>query len=395
MLTFILLNSLIFNGRGIYSAVLIRNNLEEIKSSVGKLELRMIRTWGGENEEDEHKFFETPNSVCVDNKNMVYICDQHDHVIKIFSAEGAYIKRIGRKGQGPADLYCPSSIALTPGGDIWTYEIGGRRAQCFSFKGKSKYIFKQKQTLNIFGITRDDELAVFNKYDTIKSGKLVCILDKKGNVLRRIGLFHDPVKHALYSEPLHFTMDSDDFIFALNTAAPVIRKYSQDDKMILAITFELPYEVPYKITLNRDKNEIQRIYTKADSKNSTIKLKKDYGGVIQEKDQMKHWIMHGIAIDERNRIFTLIEKRMKTEKEKKASLLIWSRNRISRQLVKYDVLDNMHIYRLIVCSPGGKVLAATDLSITCDSIYIHKDRLFLIDGGYYQRIVEYKMKFED
>lgn len=390
----ILLSCFILYSQRTGKARLIYNTLEEVDASVDKLKLQKIREWGGENEEDEHKFFETPIGIKMCGENKVYICDQHNHVIKVFSEDGDYLQSIGRKGQGPADLYSPSSFAISRTGDIWIYEIGGRRVQCFSPDGKSKHIFKQMQTLKIIGVTKNDELVTFNKHDTIKSGKLVCILDNKGNILRRTGQYHDPIRHALYSEQLHFTMDNDDYIYALNTAAPVIRKYSPDGKLILAVTFELPYEIPYKISLNKEKNEIHRLDAKSFRTDGSIKIKKGHGGVIQKKKEMKKWVMHGIATDHQKRIFTLTQKRMKTEKEKMASLLIWSRNRLGRKLVKYDVLKKMHIYRIIVFSPGGKILAVKDLSVICDSLYIHKNKLFLIDGGYYQRIIEYKITFE-
>ena len=119
-------------------AVLVHNTLQDIENCKGKLQLKLIRIWGGDEEEDENKFFQTPTSVAVDDNQSIYICDFHNHCVKVFSNTGDYLRTIGRRGQGPGDMYAPNYISFSPGGDLLVCDFGNRRIQWFNSQGKSK-----------------------------------------------------------------------------------------------------------------------------------------------------------------------------------------------------------------------------------------------------------------
>jgi predicted ABC-class ATPase len=57
---------------------------------------------------------------------------------------------------------------------------------------------------------------------------------------------------------LRFSIDKQGNIYAANTKTPVIRKYSPGGKMLTAITFETPLDIPVEITLNKTGDEIER-----------------------------------------------------------------------------------------------------------------------------------------
>ena len=171
--------------------VLIHNTVEEIDSCIGKLKLELVRVWGGDEEEDVKKFFRLPVSVAASPDERIYICDQQSHNIKVFSNSGDYLKVIGGPGRGPGDLFSPFSIALSPKGDIVVYESGGSRIQCFSPEGKSKQIIKRKSPdIGWIAVTSKNEFAFYEHDKTLCSGKLISILDRKGKILREIGVYH-------------------------------------------------------------------------------------------------------------------------------------------------------------------------------------------------------------
>jgi len=62
--------------------------------------------------------------------------------------------------------------------------------------------------------------------------------------------------------------------------------------------------------------------------------------------------------------------------------------------VDFDVVENIDVYRLLVFNPEGKVIAETPLTVICNGIYVHGNRIFIIDGSLNQRILEYEMSFE-
>ena len=391
-LLFILLNVVLFiSETAADSAILVHNTLNDIEACKGKLQLKLVRVWGGVNEEDENKFFETPTDVAIDKNGLVYICDMHRHCIKVFKSSGEYIRTLGRRGRGPGDLYAPLAIALSPAGELAVAEGGGWRIQRFNSKGKSTAIIRYNWPPFWIGVTSKDELAVYNSEKTFQTKKLIFINDNKGKTIRKIGIYHDKSETFIGSEPLQFTMDDSDNIYAANGYTPVIRKYSPDGRLLLAITYETPFKIPpVKITLNSRGDEIERL----DENDYNVKLIKGSRNT-QLKGKSRVGVCFGIGTDAQKRIYIVAGKRLLTEAEKKASAIGLSLIRIHRERMNYDILDKMKdIYRLLVFNQEGKLIAEAPLPNLCSDIQVHGNRIFVVDGDYYQWILEYEMNFE-
>ncbi len=378
-------------------AVLVHNTLKEIEDCKGKLQLKLIRIWGGEKEEDENKFFATPISVAVDYNQFVYICDMHNHCVKVFSNTGDYVRTIGRKGQGPGDLYGPEYITLTYGGDILVNDGGNRRIQWFNPDGKSKYITKQIEYVDWIGVLNKNEMAVYTHVKTFKHRELISITDNKGKVLRKIGKYHDTAKNIISSERLHFAIDEKGNIYAANQGTPVIIKYSNDGKLLRVITFDTIFDIPVEITLNSSGDDIERKEETISDEN--VKINRSSGGIAihynENKKKWLYWICMGLGIDSRNRIYTLKRRRNLTEKEEFAKAVHGSLTRgINRSKVNYDIVETNDFNHLLVFDPNGKIIAETQLSTLCDGIYINDKRIFVIDGVCNQRVMEYEMDFK-
>jgi hypothetical protein len=377
-------------------AVLVHNTLQEIEKCKGKLQLKLIRIWGGDEEEDENKFFNTPYSVAIDHNQLVYICDLHNHCVKVFSNTGDYVRTIGRKGQGPGDLYGPEYITWTTDGDLLVNDGGNRRIQWFSPDGKSKHISKQIEYLDWIGVLSKNEFAIYAHLNTFKHRKLISIMNNKGKVLREIGKYHDTAKNLFESERLHFSIDEKGNIYAANRGTPVIRKYSNDGKLIRVITFDTPFDIPVKITLNSSGDEIERKEEKGTEDNVKI-TRSSLGLSIQynkNKSQWKFWTCMGIGIDSKNRIYTVKRRRILTEKEEYAKAVHGSLLKgINRSRVNYDIVETNDFNHILVFDASGKIIAEAQLTTLCDGIYIHNNRIFVIDGVCNQRIMEYEMSF--
>ena len=151
--------------------VLVHNTLQEIEKCKDKLQLKLIHVWGGDKEEDENKFFETPISIAVDHNQLVYICDCHRHCVKVFNNSGDYVRTIGRKGQGPGDLYGSTFITFSPVGELLVYETGNRRIQWFNPNGKSKHISKQNEYIDWIGVLSENEIAIYAHLKTFMQRK--------------------------------------------------------------------------------------------------------------------------------------------------------------------------------------------------------------------------------
>ncbi len=381
-------------------AVLVHNSLEEIEACNGKLKLEPVRIWGGDEDEDENKFFKTPISVAVDKKaGLVYICDEHSHCVRVFKDSGNYVRTISRRGRGPGDSYLPNSIAISLGGDLIVLEPTGFRIQRFSPEGKSKQIIKfNRDILRWVGVTSKNELVVYNPHQTIRTGKLLSIMDRKGKTIKEIGTYHDKSKNFLESEKLHYAIDENDNIYAANSRTPVIRKCSPKGTLSMAVTYDILYEIPpVDITLNSNGDEIKLI--RADENTDSVREKSGKRTMVIQrvrgKGKPKLGVCWAFGTDSQQRIYIVCRRRFLTEKEKKAACILWNSNKMIRKGVDYDIVDKINdINRLVVFSPEGKVIAEAKLKTFCDGIHISGDRLFVIDGYFYQRVLEYKMHFE-
>jgi len=382
-------------------AVLVHNSIEEIEARIGKLKLELIRIWGGDEEDDENKFFRNPISVAVDEKaRLVYICDQHSHCVRVFKDSYEYVRTISQRGRGPGDSYLPGAITLSPGGDLIVLEPSGFRIQRFSPEGKSKQIFKfNRDILRWVGVTSKDELVVYNPAQTIRTGKLISILDRKGKTVKEIGTYHDKSKNTLESEKLFFSVDDGDNFYAANTRTPVIRKYSPEGTLSMAVTYDVLYEIPpVEISINSNGNEIKII--RAEENTDTVREKGGKKGLmiqrVKGKGKTKLGVCGAFGTDSRQRMYIVCRRRFLTEKEERAAYILWNSNKIIRENVDYDIVDKINdINRLVVFNPEGRVIAAANLETFCDGIYISENRLFIVDGYLYQRIIEYKMHFEN
>ena len=87
--------------------------------------------------------FTNPSQIAFNSKNQLFVTDTRAHNIKIFNAEGQFLKVIGREGKGPGDLNRPSCITFN-----WKYiivwELGNYRFSLFSEDGEFIRHFKPK-----------------------------------------------------------------------------------------------------------------------------------------------------------------------------------------------------------------------------------------------------------
>jgi len=79
--------------------------------------------------------FTNPSRIAFNSKKELFVTDTGAHNIKVFDAEGRFLKVIGREGQGPGDLSLPSGITFN-GTYIIVWELGNRRFSIFNEDGE-------------------------------------------------------------------------------------------------------------------------------------------------------------------------------------------------------------------------------------------------------------------
>jgi hypothetical protein len=81
--------------------------------------------------ESENIIFHNLRDIATDSKNNIYILDNKEKTIYLFSEDGRFIKKIGRTGQGPGEFIRPCSIYIDPKDIIYVLDASQRRVEIF------------------------------------------------------------------------------------------------------------------------------------------------------------------------------------------------------------------------------------------------------------------------
>ncbi|MCP5107385.1 MAG: hypothetical protein GY950_28620 [bacterium] len=379
-------------------AVVVHNTLDEVNGCTNKLKLKLVRVWGGDDEEDENKFFKAPIYVAIDQKNHVFIADLHRHQIKVFDRTGKYLRSLGQKGLGPGDTYAPCKILFSPESDLVVYEGGSLRFQYFNPTGKSKKILKLRNVVSWFGLTANNQLIVYRKKVTYKSRTLVSILDEKGKSIKDIGTYHDNATNYRDSASLKVALAGNDNIIVANSYEPVIRKYNLNGEMTAVFNYDTPFNLPVEVNLNERGDEIEINRTGNVEPAKLKKVGSKHGIAFQRISSrgILGPICKGIAVDSENRIYLLALKREVSLEEIKKMPGSMGNSDFSKIIRGKNNLDmEIDFLKILVFSPQGKVIAEAPVTKKCDEIIISGNRLFITDAFINKRILEYEMQFEN
>jgi len=79
-------------------------------------------------------FFAGASDIAFDGKGDVYVCDGRANNIKMFDAQGKYVKTIGKQGQGPGDFNYPTEMEIA-GDRLYVRELYNRRISVLDSEG--------------------------------------------------------------------------------------------------------------------------------------------------------------------------------------------------------------------------------------------------------------------
>ena len=69
----------------------VPNTLKEINACEGKIELILVREWGGQETENEAQYFNIPYDIEIDTEGLIYIIDSGNSRIQVFDSSGKII----------------------------------------------------------------------------------------------------------------------------------------------------------------------------------------------------------------------------------------------------------------------------------------------------------------
>jgi hypothetical protein len=83
------------------------------------IEIDAVEQWrlGGETD-DEDEFFGVIMQIATDDQGNIYLLDSQLHQVNIYTADGEFIRAIGREGEGPGEFRRPGNMMIMPDGNI-------------------------------------------------------------------------------------------------------------------------------------------------------------------------------------------------------------------------------------------------------------------------------------
>lgn len=80
--------------------------------------------------------FNEIRDIAVDSKGRVFVLDYQTEEIRLFGADGKFIRLVGRKGAGPGEYRQPNGIRLAPDGTLWVNDHRNARYTVFTAEGE-------------------------------------------------------------------------------------------------------------------------------------------------------------------------------------------------------------------------------------------------------------------
>ncbi len=352
-----------------------------------RLRLELVRTIGELEAEDENLALYMPNDVAVDKAGNIYVLDMGNHRVQKFGPDGKYVATIGRKGQGPGELFFPQSVDLDEAGNLYLSDPNNKRIQVLTPEGKElKTISLIKETpgnvrrtaSGLVVATRGQTMVMFSgdEEEPKELPKLLLLLDGEGKIQKE---FAEPFDYGTVllnraGNLVHFALDGKDHVYLAFTHQNRIEKYDPDGKLL----WRCDRELDYSTTPPENKGKMER-----------------QGGNIRVEMPRMNSCSVGIAVDGKGRVWVPALRRQ-LKKEESAGMAVGVSMTDGQRSMSMKPVGNIELRetdasRLEVYDPDGILLGAIPVGHFIDGIRIAGDRLLLIDRMRGAQIFEYRI----
>ena len=72
---------------------------------------------------------------CIEHDNYLFVSDNRDHCVKVFDREGKFLYKIGKEGDGDGEVKYPSFLSVSKAGELIVCDPGNHRVQLFGLNG--------------------------------------------------------------------------------------------------------------------------------------------------------------------------------------------------------------------------------------------------------------------
>ncbi|MBN1223362.1 MAG: NHL repeat-containing protein [Candidatus Aminicenantes bacterium] len=352
-----------------------------------EISLKFVKTIGDMETDDENVLFYMPSDIGFDKEGNIYVLDSGNHRIQKFGPDGRYVATIGNAGEGPGEFQYPFSFDVDAEGYIYVSDSGNQRIQVLTPDGKDhKTIKMTKHDVGDVGLLGKDRIIMgggglftfgmpgMEKEKTLP--KIFKVLDFEGEVKDEFGDQHDFDDFMVnrMGNMFQFAVDGESNIYVAFNNQNRIEKYTPDGKLLWKADRDLPYTTDAPIS-------------KGGRKASSA------GNVSVEAPRMNR-CSDGIAVDGRGRVWIVGQKRQLREEEGVQMRVGLTMNESGKRSMNISVDSEEDIrktdaYELEVYDPEGILLGKLPVDHFVDGIWIHNDRVYLLDKNRGMQFFEY------
>jgi hypothetical protein len=251
--------------------------------------LAFVRKIGELEAKDPNFQFVRPISVAEDDRGNIYVLDDKDNCVKKFGADGAFVRRFGRKGQGPGEFEYPMTIGFGAPGRL---VVSSMSSDFHVFNNDGEYVghFRLPPYRGISPTILNSDRVVTYAFqvdgENSRDNHVLAVFDFKAQARHEFGEPHllDTARKTWQANFMQIAVDAADDIFIAYANQNRIEKYSGTGRLLLSVDRALPYEIEYRY------------------KKSTM----DVGGKAVSIDQQVFTpVSRGIGVDGRGRIWVL------------------------------------------------------------------------------------------
>jgi len=347
-----------------------------------KLAIELVRTIGDVDTDDENLAFDSPVDMAADKAGNIFILDSGNQRIQVFGPDGKYVRTIGRRGQGPGEFASLNSIAVDRKGNFHVLDDAQKRIQVFTPQGevlKTIPVAKFRlDRIRLLGsgtlVTRGYE--IFGIQGVSKEKAQPKIVKLLGPGLKAIREFGEPFDYGdemtnRIGNSWYFDVDGEDHIYLCFVYQNRVERYSPEGRLLWRADRELNYSTKL---IEKGRQEV--------TANSTRFFAPKLNRVTD-----------ALAADEKGRIWVVTRDRQ-IKKEEEVTVMVSGSvtGGSTRKVVGDTDMRTTDMYKLEVFGPDGVLLGAIPVTHFVDGIWIHQDRLFLLDRDRGVQFYEYRIR---
>jgi hypothetical protein len=197
-----------------------------------------------------------PGQFAVDGRNRVYIYESGEGVIKVYGADGGFLKTVGRKGQGPGEFAMAFFLGFCPDGRLLVTDYQNRRTSFFGPEGEFLGSYQWTKSISLPLLLLDDAYVVHESlYDAGASKLFVKAYDFGGAEIKNWGEFVLAAMNQLVRGETVITVSVPFSPHSVLTGDPTLRRvyHCLNDKYLIEVfdadgrlfrKMDRPYELP-------------------------------------------------------------------------------------------------------------------------------------------------------